>query len=454
MIYDYLLNIIDNKLSFGELDCVEENFFSKNGRSIYCFKNKYNELIESIKKIEKGIDNTNIYLKKTEFDINEFSFAILKKEKILTKTRSTECISINTIVIDKIIRESNKKWWFNSKRKEKYVFYKDNDTTFFSYNGGKRKYVPYNFKLVMYSGDTWSLEPYINVGILEYYKNEYQYLFKDYYNEYSDALKHKTKNFRLKVRQEALFTAKTKSEYVALTSKASKKIKGYNFNKHSFYTNYAVTKIFNSLDERSQNWIINQGDLYYGDGKGKINATTVPYICGGIINSNLQNNTNPSTSLYEANDYAEMCSKLRHKICIAPMSYKKLIELHDKESELLARKNSKGISDEPIIKIDTKFAKLYELMPKKFIPLTSERQLYIESQKQHNCVFANYTSDVKKDLCAIFHVSLSNNEYTLEIKMNGNKYYLAQLQKTYNDGYLQKDFDYIVDILNKVNKNQ
>lgn len=438
MIYNYIENIIDNKLPLGRLDHVIQKGLGHNERSIWCERKDFEEIIETVHQIEqhKGV------AKGLSIDLEDFAYVVCKKDEY----KGTKCISIN-IICEKTLYTYKDKWCSKTGRSTKYLIYENNEVVYWN-TGYTRKYTPCNFKLLVKKER--KIENLLNEALLEYYSNKYQYLYKDYYNEYKQAID-KNENKRLYVNQDVMQKAKTKAEYFALTNKACHKMSGYNFNKHSFYTGYAVAKIYNNLDDNSKKWIVNQSEVYYPDAMQRNPRRTITGVCAGIIVSNLKcaNKNNYYTTAY---DYVEMAQKLRHKIKITPMSPTSLTELHDQVAEKISKKDSKQISDEIIIDDNSAFNGLYDKMPKQFLPLITERQLYMESQKQHNCVYSNYTQYVKRDICAIFHLSLAEKEYTIEIRKNKKRYYLKQMEAKYNSGHTEEDWKYVEEIINKINK--
>ena len=433
MIYDYIKNIIDNKSSLGQLECIHDKIITRKGRDIYCIGEQYKELQNKITDLVKDTDFCETSIKLKQFNYLVFNKGISIKQ--------TEAISITIYSLNNLRLDNEHKYVADTKRDTNIIFYKNNDITYHDFN--KKRIAPYMFPLVPNPGKYISIINYLNLAILEYYKDTYHYLYKDYYEEYLKCVNEKM-NVNLSIRQEYLKDCKTKAEYFNRALKSSNKITGYNFNRHSFCTDYVVAKIFNAVNEKSQKWLINQPTINLNYHLCRVK--TIPQICSTIINNNIDNKEliTENTIAY---DYVRLCQSLRHKINIVPTSYNNLRNLHDKEVALSRKKESKKISEHSLIKENSKFAPLYAALPKEFVPLTNERQLFLEGEKQHNCVHS-YSKLVKRDTCAIFHIDLNTSSYTLEVRVVNKRYAIYQLQKTCNSGFNEDDYKYIQNKLN------
>lgn len=462
MIYDYIENIIDNKLPLGKLEYVEQKEFGHEARGIYCIKKEYEQIVNKLEQFKNLCDETESSVR---INLNKSYYAVIKKDDgkyfkdkhYEDGPKDYKCIKIMIIEFEgfEIFTGDNinKEIKSLSTMKCSYIIYNNSDNVYYNYHGSS-SITPFPFRINCTNNEK-HLENFLTIAFLEYYKETYGYLFKDYYNECIDNL-NTGFDKKLSIRPEAMFKAKTKEEYFALSLKHSEKLKNYNFNKHSFYTGYTVSKIFNAVDEKSKKWLINQPELTYSSSKRNHKTRTIATICGQIIVNNLTNKTESNDSLLsEAEDYATMIQKMRHKITITPMSQSALKKRHDDALAAVNRSKLKHISNTSLVPKDSKFQKLYDNISEEFIPLTNAKDLFIEGEKQHNCVYhGGYPNSIKRDLCAIFRTNLSGYNYTIEIRQNNGKYMLEQLKKTYNEDYDTADYTYITNELKRINNIQ
>ncbi len=112
-----------------------------------------------------------------------------------------------------------------------------------------------------------------------------------------------------------------------------------------------------------------------------------------------------------------------------------------KQKELAERED-----DSPMIAEESRFRDLRKCLPDSMEWISSMKRLYTEAQHQHNCV-VSYASDIREDKCAIYHWETEGREYTIEFRMRGDVYYVAQMKQSYNIAEDYTDRQYIEGML-------
>ncbi len=92
--------------------------------------------------------------------------------------------------------------------------------------------------------------------------------------------------------------------------------------------------------------------------------------------------------------------------------------------------------DRVIIRKDSKFNSLRQLLPNDFEWITTAGRIVRESNEQHNCV-RTYTDKTLRDECAIYHWEKDDRKYTIEFGRDGlpgrgGKFSIRQMLQKYN----------------------
>ncbi|MCR5481841.1 MAG: hypothetical protein K6F52_03515 [Clostridia bacterium] len=141
-------------------------------------------------------------------------------------------------------------------------------------------------------------------------------------------------------------------------------------------------------------------------------------------------------------DYCRMSFELGMKISLRFKGKGRIKSEHDALVEVLKRKSLDEVEDEYLVKEDSKFNGLRELLPEEFEWLCSRQRMAEESLNQNNCV-ESYCWDVKSDRCAIYHWDCEDRKYTLEFRKVGQKYTLHQMRQKYNMDALSEDMEIV-----------
>ena len=78
-----------------------------------------------------------------------------------------------------------------------------------------------------------------------------------------------------------------------------------------------------------------------------------------------------------------------------------------------------------------KYRFLINKFPEKYELIKNEKDLYLEGEYQHNCVYS-YLNDIKEGYCIIYKYIENSNHYTIEIGIEDERYKLFQVKNTYN----------------------
>jgi hypothetical protein len=135
------------------------------------------------------------------------------------------------------------------------------------------------------------------------------------------------------------------------------------------------------------------------------------------------------------NDWISMCMRLKIPIPLKKNSIKKIHELHDEitqENWVMEHAKEK---DQIIVKEDSVFNELRQILPISFEWIKTRKRLFMESSMQHHCVWS-YEEYIVDDKSAIYSYVCAETgcRHTIEFIYNENKYIVSQIQKNYDKG--------------------
>lgn len=220
-----------------------------------------------------------------------------------------------------------------------------------------------------------------------------------------------------------------------------------NYNKIPPMAAYALFKVYHYIPstdysifldaaiKNKKNIILTNRNNYHNHyNKGKAIAYLENYY------GNKLNIDNPDSDLryygYSIiHDWINLCIQSKQKISLRKTSIAKINEAHDDINISLFVKHQRKIKNKQIIKKDSKFTKLRELLPQEFEWITNSKRLSFESEIQHHCVWS-YENMVKADVCAIYSYVYpeTKNRHTIEFRIKNGKYKIEQIQKKYDRG--------------------
>ena len=143
-------------------------------------------------------------------------------------------------------------------------------------------------------------------------------------------------------------------------------------------------------------------------------------------------------------DWINMCFLFGKRISLRKKSIKKIIEEHDDISTKITIKALKKEKDYDIIKNNSIFSDLRNILPESFEWIKTHKRLALESQIQHHCVLS-YEDRIKKDKDTIysFVVPETQKRHTIEfVKTRNGKFKIKQIQKIRDRGYDEEIMKY------------
>lgn len=234
-----------------------------------------------------------------------------------------------------------------------------------------------------------------------------------------------------------------------------KNLPNINFNKYNINVNYILIKIYNLIrQEDLQKFIIDFNAIFHNKFKD-LNADC-------FFNYNFKDKYNvlyliikfiyyDNKSFSYLEDYVNLCKENKTKVNIKRIYNVK--KLHDEELLIFNNNRAKKMSHKKKrFKINDKYSKLINMMPKKYELIKNEYELYIEGQEQHNCVYT-YLNKIQKGSCIIYKCITKDNHYTIEISCPKSKnYILKQMRSTYNKDPDDVDFKELKSIIKNINQ--
>lgn len=147
-------------------------------------------------------------------------------------------------------------------------------------------------------------------------------------------------------------------------------------------------------------------------------------------------------------DWVMMSINNKIPISLRVKSQKKIAEKHDELMIDLWEKQSKKSKDEILVKEDSKFNQLREILPPEYEWITTSKRLALESKMQVHCVW-EYNRKIKADNCAIYsYVAPSGIRHTIEFGYDRYQgYVIIQIQMFRNRGYEKRVEEDIIKIL-------
>lgn len=127
-------------------------------------------------------------------------------------------------------------------------------------------------------------------------------------------------------------------------------------------------------------------------------------------------------------NYMVMLNELHKKIRIGFKSPKKIKDAHDKIT--LEYRNRLHKVHVPK---NSKFVSLNKILPNNFTWIKTGKRLRQEGIDMGHCV-NSYYEEINNDECAIYSCIINNTRYTIEFRINRNKYYIEQIQLKYDRG--------------------
>ena len=127
-------------------------------------------------------------------------------------------------------------------------------------------------------------------------------------------------------------------------------------------------------------------------------------------------------------------------------------EYHNELVKKINLKKAESIPDRKL-KIHNNYERLIKALCNKYELIDNEKRLYIEGQKQHNCVYS-YLDYIERGECVIFsYVDSNNKRFTIEFYISDVKYFINQISGKYNSTEgTEKISDELNMILNELNQ--
>lgn len=149
-------------------------------------------------------------------------------------------------------------------------------------------------------------------------------------------------------------------------------------------------------------------------------------------------------------DYLNLCKENKTPIKINKL--KNIKKAHDEELVKYLNTQKKKLKHKFNYN-NSKFKKIISNMPKEYILIKNEFELWNEGQEQHNCVYT-YKNKINNDECIIYkYLKDDNNHYTIEIRANKNKQYvLYQIKNKFNKEPSIEDYNKVSNDIENINK--
>ena len=123
---------------------------------------------------------------------------------------------------------------------------------------------------------------------------------------------------------------------------------------------------------------------------------------------------------------------------------------HNELVKKINLKKAETIPDRKL-KIHNEYDMLIKALCDKYELIDNEKRLYLEGQRQHNCVYS-YLDYIERGECVIFSHVDNNKRFTVAFYINEGKYYINQLSGKYNSTEgTEKIYDELNMILNRLN---
>lgn len=139
-----------------------------------------------------------------------------------------------------------------------------------------------------------------------------------------------------------------------------------------------------------------------------------------------------------------------------PVDFRKMLnenrawKYHNELVKKINLKKAETIPDRKL-KIHNEYDMLIKALCDKYELIDNEKRLYLEGQRQHNCVYS-YLDYIERGECVIFSHVDNNKRFTVAFYINEGKYYINQLSGKYNSTEgTEKIYDELNMILNRLN---
>lgn len=145
-------------------------------------------------------------------------------------------------------------------------------------------------------------------------------------------------------------------------------------------------------------------------------------------------------------DCAKLIYETKSMINLKIQSFQRLRQEHN---VLIDKLNASKIPKSKKLKIHQSFMDLK--LPKNFILLKTERELFLQGEKQNNCVYTR-KDKVNRGTSAIYHLNYQG-DYTLEISKRKEKFILYEMKGKHNAEPTEEIYSYVQQELERINAN-
>lgn len=274
--------------------------------------------------------------------------------------------------------------------------------------------------------------------------DEYPF-FKDFKLLYRESLEYKTAVIPISVND--VFLYHNWNEYFRDKYKAAKEL-NYNYNKLPSMVSYALIKTAKCVKKTDigllYNMLIKHTWIAEPSSDRKKSVIIRYYLDKfGILDKDIY-------QLLE--DWIMMSINNKVPISLRVKSQKKIAEKHDDLMIDLWEKESKKIKDEVLVRENSKFKKLREILPSEYEWITTSKRLMLESKMQRHCVW-QYDRKIIADNCAIYsYISPSGKRHTIEFNYDEyHGYTIGQIQMFRDRGSEAGVYDAILSIIKERN---
>ncbi|WP_416861216.1 hypothetical protein [Helicobacter ganmani] len=145
-------------------------------------------------------------------------------------------------------------------------------------------------------------------------------------------------------------------------------------------------------------------------------------------------------------DYTKLIYETKSKINFKIQSPQRISREHN---ALIDKLNASKIPKSKKLKIHQSFIHLK--LPKNFKLLKTERELFLQGEKQNNCVYMR-KDKVNRGTSAIYHLDYQG-DYTLEISKKKEKFILYEMKGKHNVEPTEEIYSYVQKELERINAN-
>ncbi|MCX2716824.1 PcfJ domain-containing protein [Helicobacter sp. MIT 21-1697] len=144
-------------------------------------------------------------------------------------------------------------------------------------------------------------------------------------------------------------------------------------------------------------------------------------------------------------DYVELVYQTKSTFNLKIQSIKRIKQEHD---VLVKELEKSKIPKNKKLKISAEFIHLN--LPQNFTLLKTEKELYLQGQKQHNCVWTR-KNRINQGLSAIYNLNYKKKDYTLEIEKKRKQFAIFELKGRYNQHPTREVLSYVRNQLKELN---